>query len=69
MFLKELAIKLVERLSINNYNIDLKEGKQLLYGLIYRLRLGKLKTPKTQVETNLANSFIRLSKFLIKASI
>lgn len=53
---------------INTYAIDLEEDKQPLYRPIYSLRPIKLETLKTYIKTNLANSFIRLSKYPTSAS-
>ena len=38
IFLKKLAIKLHRCFSINQYTINLKKGKQLLYKPIYSLK-------------------------------
>ena len=55
---------LPERIGANKHVIELKEGKQPSYGLIYSLGLVELKTLKTSIETNLANGFIWVSKSL-----
>ena len=47
---------------MNEYAIKLEEGKQPPFGSIYSLGPVELKMLKTYIETNLANSFIRLSK-------
>ena len=39
------------------------------YGFIYSLNLVKLETLKIYIKNNLANGFIRSSKFLVKTSI
>ena len=49
-----------------NYYIFKLEDKQSLFGLIYSLGLIKLKTLKTYIEINVANSFIWLFKLFIK---
>ena len=49
---------------MNNHAIELKEGKQPLFGLIYSQGPVKLETLKTYIITILANSFIRSSKSL-----
>lgn len=49
---------------INDDVIDLIEGHQPSYGFIYSLGPVKLETLKFYIETNLANNFIKLSKFL-----
>ena len=58
VFSKELAKRLPERTGINEHAIKLKNRKQPPYGPIYSLGPVKLKTLKTYIETNLANSFI-----------
>ena len=65
----ELASELPEYNGINDYTIELVDNRQPPYGLIYSLRLIELKTLKTYIETNLANGFIRPSKFLVWAPI
>ena len=62
MFFKESATMLPEHTKINMYAIDLEEGKQTPYRLIYSLELLELETFKTYIKTNLANSFIYPSK-------
>lgn len=62
VFPKKSAIKLSKHFNINKYLIDLELGKQPLYGLIYNLRLVKLKILKNYLKTNLVNGFIRPSK-------
>ena len=47
---------------INTYVINLEEDRLPPYGPIYSLKLMKLETLKIYIKTNLANSFIRLSK-------
>ncbi len=63
VFSKESAAELPERSDINEHAIDLEPGKQPPYGLIYSLGPVELETLKTYIETNLANGFIRPSKF------
>ena len=53
---------LTERTGVNKHAIELEKDKQSSYRSIYSLGPIELKTPKTYVETNLANSFIQLSK-------
>ena len=62
VFSLDLATKLPEHTEINTYAIDLEEGKQPPYGPIYSLRPVELETPKTYIENNMANGFIRPSK-------
>ena len=64
VFSKDSAAMLPEHTEIHTYTIDLEEGKQSLYGLIYSLGPVELETFKTYIKTNLANSFICLSKSL-----
>ena len=47
---------------MNEHDIELKEGKQPLFGPIYSLGPVELETLKTYIETNLTNGFIRPSK-------
>ena len=62
VFSPDLATELPEYTEINTHAIDLEEDKQPPYGPIYSLGPVELETLKTYIETNLANSFIRLSK-------
>lgn len=64
IFFKKSAVILSEYTKINTYTMDLEKGKQPSYGLIYSLKPIKLKTLKTYIKTNLANSFIQLFKSL-----
>ncbi len=61
----DLAIELLENLGINEYAIELIDGKQLPYGPIYALSSVELETLKTYIETHLKTRFIQLSKFLV----
>ena len=63
VFSAENAVKLLENTEINEHAIKLEEDKQPLFGPIYSLGPVELETLKTYVKTNLANGFIRLSKF------
>ena len=55
------SIKMLPKYArINKHTIELVNSKQPVYDLIYNLRLVKLKTLKTYIKTNLANSFIWL---------
>ena len=62
VFSLDLVSKLFEHIQINNHAIDIIDGQQPLYRLIYSLKPVKLETLKTNIETNLANGFIRPSK-------
>lgn len=69
-FSTKLIAKLLKHININDHAIKLEEDiKQLLYGLIYSLKLMELEMLKAHIETNLANGFIRLSKSLAKIPI
>ena len=53
-------------MGINNYTTKLVDNWQPLYGLIYNLSFMELEILKTYIKNNLANNFIRPSKFFIK---
>ena len=63
VFSAENAAELPENTGINEHAIELEEGKQPPFGPIYSLGPVELETLKTYIETNLANGFIRPSKF------
>ena len=65
VFSSKLVVKLPKYIKINNYTIKLVDDQQFLYNPIYSLNLMKLKTLKTYIKYNLANSFIRHSKSLV----
>lgn len=69
IFSKKSVMKLSKCFNINKHLINLKLGKELLYGAIYSLKPVKLKILKTYIKINLANSFIWLSKSFIGAFI
>ena len=69
VFLVEYAAELLEYIGINNHAIELEEDKQPLFSPIYSLRPIELKTLKTYIETNMANGFIRFSKFPVRVPI
>ena len=48
---------------MNEHAIKLEKGKQPLFGPIYSLGPVELEMLKTYIKTNLANGFIRPSKF------
>ena len=54
---------------MNEHLIKLEEDKQPSFGPIYSLGPVELETLKTYIKTNLANGFIRPSKFLAGAPI
>ena len=65
----ENAVELPENTRMNEHVIELEEGKQPPFRLIYSLGPVELEMLKTYIETNLANGFIRPSKSLAKAHI
>lgn len=69
VFSKKLALELFKYFTIYEYLIELKLGKQLSYSSIYSLRRRKLEILKTNIKTNLANSFICLSMSSIRVPI
>ena len=62
VFLAKNAAELPENIGMNEYTIELEEGKQPPFGPIYSLGPVELETLKTYIKTNLANGFIRPSK-------
>ena len=62
VFLEKSANVPSERTGANEYTIELEEGKQPSYRPIYSLGPVEVKTLKTYIEINLANSFIQASK-------
>ena len=69
VFLLKLAIELPKHMGINDYTIELIDDWQPPYSPIYSLDLVELEILKTYIKNNLANSFIRSSKFLARISI
>lgn len=69
IFLFDFIIELSKNTSMNKYIIKLIESKQLLYRLIYSLKLVELETLKTYIEIYLKIGFIQSFKFLISISI
>ena len=69
IFSAKNAAELPESNEINEHAIELKKDKQLPFGPIYSLGPIELKTLKTYIKINLANSFIRLSKSPTRAPI
>ena len=69
VFSVEYVAELLKNTRINEYTIELEEGKQLSFGPIYSLGPIELEILKTYIKTNLANSFIRLFKSPTRASI
>lgn len=64
IFLKEKTLKLLKLIKLNYHVIKLKKNKQLLYSVIYSLKLIKLKSFKIYIKINLANGFIQPLKLL-----
>ena len=69
IFSVENIAKLLENIRINEHIIELEEGKQPPFNLIYSLGLVELEILKIYIETNLANGFIWPSKSLAEALI
>ena len=63
VFLAENATELPKNTGMNEHAIKLEKDKQPLFGPIYSLNPVKLEMLKTYIKTNLANGFIRPSKF------
>ena len=59
VFSFELAIELPENTGINEHAIELQEGKQLPYGLIYSLGPVELKPLKTYIKIYFKTGFIQ----------
>ena len=68
-FLVENAVEFSKNSRINKYVIVLKEDKSSSFGLIYSLKLIKLKTLKTYIKTNLTYSFFIFFKSFARAPI
>ena len=69
IFSTDLVFKLFKHTGINNHTIKLVNCQQTFYGLIYSLKPVELEIQKTNIETNLANGFLRLFKSLINIPI
>ena len=69
VFSAKNVAKLPENTGMNKHAIELEKSKQFIFEFIYSLRLVELETLKTYIKINLANSFIRLSKFPARALI
>ena len=69
VFSAKNTAELPENTGMNEHTIELKEGKQPLFGPIYNLGPVEFETLKTYIETNLTNGFIRPSKSPARASI
>ena len=62
VFLFDFAIELSENTGMNEYAIELEEGKQPPYGSIYSLEPMELETLKTYIKIHLKTGFIQPSK-------
>ena len=69
VFSPKLAAELPKHTRINDHPIKLVDNWQPLYDLIYRLGPMELETLKAYIENNLANGFIKFSKFPARVSI
>ena len=69
VFSLDSAVELLEHTKINDHPLNPLDNKQPPYSLIYSLELIELETLKTYIKVILANSFIRLFKFLTNAPI
>ncbi len=69
IFSLKLAVELPKHTRINNYAIELVDDQQPICGPIYSLGPVELETLKVYIKNNLANSFIKPSKFSAKAFI
>ena len=69
VFSEKNVLVLLERTKFNKYVIDLEDGKQLPYRLIYSLSPVELETLKTYIETYLKTGFIQPFKSSAGASI
>ena len=58
VFLEKKTLVLLERTKLNKYTINLEDGKQPPYGLIYSLGPIKLETLKIYIKTYLKTGFI-----------
>ena len=65
VFSFNLAIELPENTGMNQHSIELQDGKQPLYRLIYSLGPVELETLKTYIKIHFKTKFIQLFKFLI----
>ena len=62
LFSEEKALVLLECTELNEYVINLEDGKQPSYWPIYSLSLVELETLKTYIKTHLKTGFIQLFK-------
>lgn len=64
LFSSDSVAELLEHTRIKDHSINMLDNKQLLYSLIYGLKLVELEKLKTYIKANIASNFIRLSKLL-----
>ncbi len=69
VFSLKWAVELPKHTTINDHAIELVDDWQPLYNLIYNLEPIELETLKIYIKNNLANGFIRPSKFFTRAII
>ena len=58
IFSIENIVELLKHNKINDHAIKLNKSNQLLFGLIYNLKLVELEILKTYIQTKLTNNFI-----------
>lgn len=69
VFSLNLVVELPKYNRINNFTIQMINGKQPFYDPIYSLELVEMETLKIYIKTNLANDFIKPFKFLVSTPI
>lgn len=68
IFLYYLIAFILDKIQIDNYNIKIKDNKELFFNPIYCSSLIELKTLKTFIEMNLLNNLRISFQILIKKS-
>ncbi len=69
VFSSDLSMELSENTGMNEHAIELIDGKQPSYGLIYTISPLELETLKTYIKTDLKTGIIQPSKASVRASI
>ena len=69
IFFLDFLAELLKYTRINNHFINLLDIKQLFYSIISNSKLLELEMLKNYIRINLANSFIKSSKFHTSAQI
>ena len=69
VFSEKKALVLLEHIKLNEYAMNLEDGKELSYGPIYNLGPMELETLKTYIKTPLKTGFIWSFKFPVGAFI